>query len=208
MGQECRYPSGTVLFDQGNRIESVYLVSAGVVRLTRRQNHRDVLVALRPPGWLLAGNGALVGREGQHISTATTASVCALRTMSSTSFRKLVEADRLVGQWVLQMFARETQEQLIRFAALLGAGGRSRVERVLVELFSAAHEKRPDGGLSLALGLTAQDLADIVSLTREQTSRILANLRDDGTVLRARGRFIVPAGSPLLPEVLASPAPL
>ena len=198
----CEYGQGVTLFRQGNRVQSVHLIDSGVVRLSLTHDHREVLVAVIGPGWLLGGSSALLGTP--HMATAVSLTTCNLRSAPGLVFHELVTAHLGSARWFSEMLARETHEQLVRFASLQGSEGRPRVEAALADLFANALENRPDGSLVLAIGVTMQDLADIVSLARETTSRILSNLTEEGFVSRVKGRLVVPPTSPLRSRILSA----
>jgi CRP-like cAMP-binding protein len=198
-GEACSFPPNTVLFEQGSHPVSVHLVEAGVVRLMRRHEQRDVLVGVRNAGWLLGSTAAVL--SVRHGATASTLTRCELRTLHSATLRQLLRTDPSVSQWLLELLATETYDQMTRLAELLGSQGRARVERLLVDLFSVAHDVRADGALRLTVGVSVQELADVVCLTREQAGRILANLASDGVVVRHKGRLQLPADSPLRDRV-------
>ena len=188
-------PGGEILFGENDPVSVVVLIERGCVGISRQDKGRAVLVAVRAEGSVLGGNAALL--QFHHLATATTLGPCRCQSMPADLFRQLCRSDLAVAQWYQEVAARENCYQLMRLARQGGSDGRDRLETLLIELFRAGHWNRPDGSAVLSLGLTVQDIADLVHLTRERTSRILRQFRTQGLLVRAKGRFIIPAKSTL-----------
>jgi CRP-like cAMP-binding protein len=193
------FPAGATLFRQGQRAQAIYFVESGVVRLVRRNDEREVLVGVRGNGSVLGCTPALLDTE--HVTSGFTLTSCQLLTVTPSVFKCLLERDHAAVIWMVEVLAKETHRQITRLADLLGSQGRSRLEGILVDLFSVAYAQRSDGSWALQIGITSQELADTICLTREQTSRLLAELQDAGVILKTKGRLFLPIGSPLIDKV-------
>jgi hypothetical protein len=147
----CSYPPDTTLFQEGERPRFVYFIESGAIRLNRRQNARDVLVAVRSPGWVLGSTSVILGVE--HGATARTLTVCELSCISRGVFQRSLDSNIIFCRWLLNSIASESYEQMQRGAGMLVSTGRDRIEALLVELFAAGFERLSDGALQLSMGI-------------------------------------------------------
>ena len=72
-----RYPTGSILFRQGEPVRAAFHVMSGAVKTVRQEADRDVITSLRLPGWLLGAASAILRRP--HAVTAVALVECDLR---------------------------------------------------------------------------------------------------------------------------------
>jgi CRP-like cAMP-binding protein len=201
LGPPFQVPRGTVLSRQGNAVGAVWLLISGVSRISIRHGDRDVLVAIRTPGWLLGAAQAFCGTR--FTSTAVALTACELALMSLDTLRE-VRARPDVSLWLQDMLSREVLDQLQR-AAATGAGDcRDRLQRLFADLFTAIGAMQPDGSARLPIVLTVTDVATLVGAAREHVSRLLTCLERDGVFTRSKGWLSLPATSPWLPVLTST----
>ncbi len=189
-------PAGTVLFRQGQRIHTLHIVETGIVALTIRRRKRDVFVAFRSSGAVLGAASAFLD-EVQHV-TAETLSTCRLRSLAHRDIRKLCATD---DGWLCRTLAREILDLLDHLGQTVACSARDRMAVVLRELLRLAGERQSDFSYRLKLPITVQQLALCVASTREQASRVLAELAAAHIIQRDKqGWLVAPRGSPLLKE--------
>jgi CRP-like cAMP-binding protein len=196
MGPEQGVPAGTVLFRQNDAVRLLYLVILGCVKLTASDDQgREVLVALRLPGWLLATAAAVLGLP--HPVSAEALGPCEVRSIPVAQFRRLQKTDLAVVHWVQRMQSREAYEQVSQLSMLGGSDSTVRLERLLVRLVQAGYDRRRDGSLRLTTPLRHEDMAHAIGTTRETVSRLLARLERRGELHREGGWIIFPKQSRL-----------
>ena len=70
VGEPGSFPAGTVIFEQGDTADCVFLVRGGRVRIAARGAGKEIVLAERGPGELL---GDMSGIDGQTRSASVTA---------------------------------------------------------------------------------------------------------------------------------------
>jgi CRP/FNR family transcriptional regulator, cyclic AMP receptor protein len=196
MAASSLYPRGTTLFREGDTIRTVYLVLSGVISLRSFQNGHEQLVALRTPGWLLGAAQAV--RGDTHMANAVAMTRCELSALDVHQFHRLRRTDADLRDRLQRMLADEVAEQFRRAAAAAGANCLARLQHMVSDLFHSNGQRRADGSVRLMLDLSVTDLANLVGVGREHLSRMLPRLAAENMLVRERGWFIAPAGSPLL----------
>ena len=186
-GDVRRYRKGTILIEEGDRGETLYIILSGRLRAySAAANGREITFGTYGPGEYL-GEMSLDGGVRSATVQTMEASTCAVVTRETV--RRLV-ADR-------PEFAFELLGKVIRRAraATLSAKNLALndVYGRLKHVLDALAEARPDGTRVVADRLTHQDLASRLGCSREMVSRVMKDLENGGYV-RVEGARIVIAG--------------
>jgi uncharacterized membrane protein YdbT with pleckstrin-like domain len=94
--QEAPYPAGSVVFPQGQKPESFYLIYEGTIRITRKQNRKETQLALLVKDDYFGELGLIEKRT--HSGTATALTDSSLLVMSREDFQKFYKG---MPQWRL-----------------------------------------------------------------------------------------------------------
>jgi CRP-like cAMP-binding protein len=184
-----QFGSGEVVFREGDRSDTCYVVRSGRVRAVREHtDRRTITLATFGPGDIF-GELAMFEDESRSatIEALEETHVCAI--LGGDMRRLLREhpeiAVKLLG--ALGRRLRETNERLTRqsFQTV-----QSRVASVLAELVAAA---RADGAgdSDVLITATQTDLAQLAGSSRESASRFLAVLERAGIITQGRGKLTV-----------------
>lgn len=183
-GVERRYRAGTLLIQEGDGGDTVYVVRSGRLRVfVADQRGREVTLATCEAGDYV-GEMALDGGPRSASVEATEATVCSVIT------RQTLEAfleDR--PQFALNLIRRLIRRarlatQSARSLALIDVYGR------LAQLLDSMALEQADGTRCIPMRLTHQDIANHIACSREMVSRLMRDLQDGG-YLSMRGRQIV-----------------
>ena len=170
------FAPGSVLYREGEEIESLFVLESGLVKLVRHlPNGRARIVRLHAGGALLGLNGTL---ESDHEHTAVAigevralhlplANVRRLRSDAPESYSRLLEA------W--NSYLHEADIWITQFST---GSIRARVARLITFLaMRPEDEPRSEGEVSL---LTCEDMANILGVTPESVSRNVADFKRRG----------------------------
>ena len=159
-----------VLFDEGDRAESVFVVTAGMLKLYKvLADGRRQIVGFMVPGDFL---GLAFGRLYLYSAEAVTpVGVCSFRRARFLSF--LDDCPSLEKEVLL----RTSTELAAAQEQMLLLGRKSAVERVASFILSMAHRRRLAAGEPVELPMSRADIADYLGLTVETVSRTLSSLR-------------------------------
>jgi len=183
-GEVRRYPKGTLLIQEGDVGDTVYVILAGRVRAfgSSDSSEREVTYGLYGPGDYVGEMGLDGGPRSASVVTLEP-TLCAVITKPTLLAH--------IGQQ--PEFALELLARVIRSArsatlstkqlALNDVYGRLR------QLLESLALPQPDGTWRLAERLTHQEMAHRVGCSREMVSRVMKDLETGGYVRGARGQL-------------------
>ncbi|MBC6447573.1 Crp/Fnr family transcriptional regulator [Actinokineospora xionganensis] len=180
---------GDLLMRQGDRARWVLVLISGFVKVIAvTPGGRDAVLALRGPGDIL---GEMAAADGEPRSanvvagTATTAYWLSARRLNNLATRNNGIAPAL---WRTAVDRSRSAD--LRRIELTDGPGLTRVAVVIAELADRFGRRTTDG-VVIALDLSQDDIAGIVSASRETVTRALRVLRADGAIATRRRQITV-----------------
>jgi CRP-like cAMP-binding protein len=190
-----RFETGQVVFREGDRSDTCYVVQVGRVRAVREHGDgRTITLATFGSGDIF-GELALFEDERRSATVETLELTSALAVLGPDMRRLMTEHPQIATR-LLVALARRLRETNERLARRSFQTVQSRVASVLSELVAQA---RPPGDRSAPTGserdvpifATQADLAKLAGSSRESASRFLAVLNRAGVISQGRGRLVV-----------------
>jgi len=177
-GRHRQLPTGTPLFLEGTRSETVILVISGRVKIfSSGANGTEVVLAVRGPGALL---GELAAIDGQPRSASVRSmEPVEILTVGAREFAAFLHAHPRTMWLLLRILAgrlREADRERAEFGVY---DTLSRVARRLVELAERFGEPT-ESGIRITLSFTQEELAGWVGASREAVAHALRTLRTRG----------------------------
>ena len=177
-GSSCTLAAGTELFRAGDPCEEIGVLLRGRVRLWRLTSEGHVLaLRLCGPGEILGQMSALDG--GVHSVGATVDEEVELLRIPAAAFRAILRRQVDAAIRLAQALAQRVRELSDELEAMKFSSIGARLLRVLHGLAAGRRE----------LHVTHQALAEQVGATRQNVSRVLGELRDQGVLRLGRGRI-------------------
>lgn len=179
------YEAGEAIVGQGQRLQALFVVRKGRVRVFRRSEHgRELTIAILGQGTIF-GEMSLLGQYmGDNAAEALEASeICMIDT---DRVRRLLIADPRIALRIVTLLSVQVDRLETRLA---DTSFRPLGTRIVTTML-AAGERRRNG--RVVVRLTHLQLADLLGVTRETVSRTLGDLTDRGLVLPGRGRVVIP----------------
>ncbi len=195
------YPKGAVLFVQGQPPRGVYVLCAGRVKLTVcSQDGRSLITRISKPGEVLGLSATLSGKP--YYLTAETLIPSEVNFIKCNDFLRFLhehgDACVRVAQQLAQNFQTATEQ-----ISLLGLSS-SVSERLAKFLLSLeAREGQADGGLRLKLTYTHEEIGQMIGISRETVTRLLADFKKK-QFINLKGSTLVISDLPAL-KALAGP---
>ena len=192
------FGDGRVIFSKGERTGRIFVVERGSVRLSRTtKGGKPLLLRTVRPGYLLGQMSALDGSA--HSVSARACGEVTVLSIPRTAYVSMLErhpkaAIALAG--ILADIVRKLSDEL---EAVKCTSLESRLLAKLCERAKGRREIRP---------ITHAELADEAGGTRENVSRILGQLRDQGLVVLGRGRIEIVSHAQLEATLTRLLAPL
>ena len=174
-------PHGSVIYTQGQRLEEIFCVLDGQIKLARISRDGAEFTT-----GLLA-NGELFGaplHDPPAFETPETATVRGagnLLRVHANEFRNLLLSHPALGLRVVELLDRRRQQMERRLECFAFKRTEARLVETLREL-SGGFEARCEHGFGRHIRLSQQELADLVGATRPVVSTILNRLRKEGVL--------------------------
>lgn len=170
-----RFPRRGLLYEQGSKADSLYVVASGRVRVVRAAGEsRTLTVAYRGPGELLGETSLPDGDQYRATTTATEPVEAACMPIRSVQ-ALLVECPAFARRIMSLMVERRLDAER-RVESLLSRSVESRVAEFLID--AAERNGLQDArGVLISVRYTHQEIADYVGSTRETVTLTLGELR-------------------------------
>lgn len=169
---------GQILFNEGERGESLYVITDGKVKLGRRSpDGRENLLAI-------LGRGEMLGElslfdPGPRTATATAVADTELVGLSHPTMTEFLSSRPEVAMKMLGALARRLRRTNEALGDLVFTDVPGRVAKALLDL---AHRfgRQTEGGVLVTHDLTQEELAQLVGASRETVNKALADFSSRG----------------------------
>ncbi|WP_182906536.1 Crp/Fnr family transcriptional regulator [Microbispora sp. H13382] len=179
---------GTVLMNQGDPADAVFVLLRGRVKVARVDaDGARLVLSVRGPGEILGEMAVLSGDT--RSATVTAVDSCYVRIITADAFVALVGTLKLHDHLLRHAFNRLREgEELRTELAALPAG--QRVVRGLLRLALPALV-RPGTARQVDVGLDQRELGLAIGLARGTVAQELRPLRAGGLISTVRGRIVI-----------------
>ena len=185
----AEYPAKVRLFQQGSRAECAYFVASGITKLTCiNPSGKELIVGLRGPGSLL-GTAAVI-LSTVYPATASTVTPCSLRRVSATELDGLLSTNLDFCRYLQEMQAREVHAHLELMIDVVSRTAQYRLAKLLFDAF-VIRDMHSGTDRSLPIPLKQWEIAELLAVTPEHTSRVLRRLEKEGLISRKRNILFV-----------------
>lgn len=187
MGTLRSFTTGATILSEGELANRVGIVRDGLVKLTATQSDGyQTVLALRGGGELLGEMSAL---DGSPRTADVQALVpCAVQLVPAAEFVRFVQEQPSASMAVIRTLVarlRESDHHRIQYGA---DGVPRRLARQLLQLADTHGEVAADCSIDISLPFTQDDLAGVVSASRDAVARALKDWRAMGLVETGRRR--------------------
>jgi CRP/FNR family transcriptional regulator, nitrogen oxide reductase regulator len=187
--RERAFPRGAVLFHEGTRAATYYLIAEGQVKLVQTSPEGlDVILHILGPGEL-AGALPNLG-EGTYPATAVALVDVVAFSIGPEDFDAILRQFPQVALNLLRFAAGVIQVSHRRLRELATERVEQRIARTLARLVRQMGVKSAEG-ITLTAPLTRQDLADLAGTTLFTVSRTLKAWDRRGILRTSRGRLTI-----------------
>jgi CRP/FNR family transcriptional regulator, cyclic AMP receptor protein len=199
-GKSRHHKAGTLLYGQGELLSTLYLIVAGVVKLSRTNSaDRSIVVGLRSKGWLLGVPSFILGQTSPVAAEALTNTTT--RPLEARALATARQSDPTIDAWLATLLAGEVVKHLeAQDMSLLGA--RQRLLRIVLSLAGACPlATQPDGSYVIPVRLSHRELADLLKTSRETASRLIGDLARSSLLSIERTEIVIPPRSYLAGQI-------
>jgi len=184
------YPRGSVLFVEGELARGVYLLREGRDKVSISSPEGKTLVLrIADTGELLGMNGTLIG--GGYLATVETLERCRIDFISRDDFMQLLERDQGSYVGVAQCLSRQLTGLVEHTRMLvLSQSVSEKVARLLLQ-WCKQHGKRTARGIRITRVLTHEEMAQMISTSRETVTRVLNSFKRKQLLRAENGSWFI-----------------
>jgi CRP/FNR family transcriptional regulator, global nitrogen regulator len=191
---ERRYASGEVIFGEADPDNALYFLTEGVVKLSRSYSEGKEATLMLLGSWEVFGELAFGRRAYQH-ARAEAVTACRLRKVPKVFVERAMKSHPAVVFKVVDLLRLELMRHREMAECLRPHKAEAKLANLLL-ILARRFGGEEEGRLVIRLRLTQEELAKMISSTRESATHALADLRRRGVFAVAEGRMIIldPAG--------------
>jgi CRP/FNR family transcriptional regulator, cyclic AMP receptor protein len=185
--RRARLSRGEILFREGERGDSVYLIETGkvAVRISTPEGAL-VTMALLGPGSAV-GELALLGDDERRTATVQAVEPVAVRRLYRRDFAELRQQHPSVTEFLVKTLAATVRRLDTQLVEAFHLPAEARIRRHLHAL-AGVYEK---GARAIEVDLTQEELAQLAGTTRPTVNRVLREEEQRGTLRLGRGRIVI-----------------
>lgn len=182
------YPKHVRLYRQGSYSECIYFNLSGIVKLVSvNENGKEIIAGLRFPGSLVGARSALLHQV--NAVSALTLTLSSLARISLSEFESLLNSKASFSRYLLEFYALEAQEFLSCLIEFSSFSTAVRMARLLSRTIGKLRFSATSATKGLEIPLKQWELAQLLGVTPEHTSRAIRKLEEEGLLSR-QGRSL------------------
>ena len=180
---------GTIIFFQGDRSQSIYLIRSGFVKLSRiTPEGRELTLSIFKSNDIFGETTLL--NNSPHDTTAEALSDCLLYQIHRNPFLKILKKYPSIAINVSSIVCHRMMKLEEKFQIAVSRDISARVACVLLEL-AARFGKPSETGTIITLPLTHLEIASLIGSTRETTCVTLNKFRRNGWILTKKRQIVL-----------------
>lgn len=183
-----KFDKGTVLFQQGDPGEAVYVVKEGLVKISMMDEEgKEYIIHMMQPGEVFAE--ATLFNSGPCPANAEVVEDSILIVLNNERLEELIKSNSELALGLIKVMAKRLQDvsKQINSLALRDAIGRT-----VSMLMRLAEEKGEKSGNKVMIkDISRQEFANMVGITRETVTRILNQMSKENLLELDRQKIII-----------------
>jgi CRP/FNR family transcriptional regulator, cyclic AMP receptor protein len=167
------YPPNAVLFREGQPPRGIFVIVRGLAKLSvSSREGKTLILRMVGPGGMIGISASVSG--GEYEATAETLEACEVSFLRRSDVLRLMQRHNELALWLAQNVSNEYSCTCREVRNLFLADSASgKLARLLVERLDSSSEQPG----RLKLGLTHEDMAQMIGTSRETVSRTLADFK-------------------------------
>lgn len=194
-GSVRRYAANSVITNEGDHADRLYLLLEGRARFFMLSPHGQKTILLRIAPGEIYGLAAILARRTLYIVSAEAVLDSFVLVWERDALRRLAAQCPLLLENALLISAEYLVLYRATHVSLISHSARERVANVLVNLASGFGEKVEDG---VELDINNEELANEANVTLFTTSRLMSEWQRKGMVVKTRGKVLLRSPEMLL----------
>jgi len=184
------YPTGAVLFAEGQAQRGVFIVRRGRVKLSVcGSDGRTLILRMVEPGGILGVASAISGRV--YEATAETQEPSEVSFLRQPDLLRLMRLHGEIALWVTQHLSQDytTTCREIR-DLMLSDSASEKLARLLMGWLDSTAESKQSGHVKMAL--THEEIGQMIGTSRETVSRLFAGFKKQRLIQQNGATLVIP----------------
>jgi CRP/FNR family cyclic AMP-dependent transcriptional regulator len=181
------FPSGTVLFKEGDTGKEMYVIQSGKVAISKKVREVEKVLATLGPGEFF-GEMAIISNK-PRTATATVAETARCLVIDPKTFEAMVRGNAEIAIRMIKKLADRLQETDAQIENLLLRDANSRVVHFLARAAETRGKPVP-GGVQVELSLS--ELPSVVGIKEQQVAGVMDRLAKAKLAVLKEGGVLVP----------------
>lgn len=184
------YPTGAVLFAEGQTQRGIFIVRRGRVKLSVcGSDGRTLILRMVEPGGMLGVASAISGRP--YEATAETQEPCEISFLRQSDLLRLMRLHGEIALWVTQQISRDYNCTCREIRDLMLSDSASeKLARLLVGWLDSSADSRQTGHVKMAL--THEEIGQMIGTSRETVSRLFAGFKKQHLIQQNGATLVIP----------------
>lgn len=182
----CHFVPGQRILMEGNFAKGVYFIEEGKVKIYKTNSKgQEVILRFAGPGDIIGYNSTEDSSE-YHVS-AISISDAVTCFIDAVTFQRLMNEFPAFSLALLQYYKKQlqiTEQKTLKMATMTVPEKVADALLIMYQAYGASGETR-----DLNLTLSRQDMANLAGTTKEQVSKAISDLKNQG-IIDARGKHI------------------
>jgi len=189
-GLTTSYPTGAVLFAEGQAPRGVFIVRKGRVKLSIcSSDGRTLILRIADPGCVLGVAAVVSGR--QYEATAETQEPAEISFLRNTDLLRLMRLHGEFALWVTQHISQDYASTCREIRDLILSDSASeKLARLLVGWLDQNTAARNPSQMKLAL--THEEIGQMIGSSRETVSRLFAGFKKQRLIQQTGSTIVIP----------------
>jgi CRP-like cAMP-binding protein len=201
------FKRGALVYVPSDLGDCVLLLISGRVKIFHNtQDGKQAVLAIIDPGELFGELAIATLDEGQRDEYAETMEPSTIVLIPADDIRRLAAESSGLSLGITKLMGLSRRRVERRLKSLLFRSNRERLVHLLFDLAEKYGRYTREGGISLGIHLSHQELASIIGSTRETVTLVLGELQAEGAIIVVR-REIVLCQAGRLAEMIEMPLP-
>jgi CRP/FNR family transcriptional regulator len=184
------YPTGAVLFADGQTARGVFIVRRGRIKLSLcGSDGRTLILRVVDAGFPLGIAAVVSGRR--YEATAETQEPSQISFLRQSDLLRIMRAHSEIAFWVMQQISSDYASTCREIRDLiLSDSAAEKLARLLVNLLDQNADSRNPGQMKLAL--TREEIGQMIGTSRETVSRLFAGFKKQRLIQQNGSTLVIP----------------
>ncbi len=176
------YPKGQIILYEGDIPSDFYILKDGIVKVydIDDQGNEKILHLIKTPS--MFPMVYFMGGNDQNRSFYTTVTDSEIYVLPQSVVDEHIQADSGLAIHIMQSFAQEVHEVLVRLSSLEKTTTRDKLCAALKFLAVHHSEERKTGWRRVTFPISHQILADMIGVTRESTTMVMKEFQENKVI--------------------------